>query len=161
MFHREILGSFPDSLRPLSRRKTSIKAGSILSFLGSSKMERFAKIANCWKLLTFCRTLHLRYLTGFWIHLWGRPKPPSILLLSESIVRKCNPVIVVRNFKGVKYCILEIFHLTFHWVANEPFLSDSRAIFLSSLPGEPLLKFHVLKWMVTKFKCFSYSFSNV
>ena len=38
---------FPDSLRLLSKRKTSIKTGSILSFLGSSEMERFAKIANC------------------------------------------------------------------------------------------------------------------
>ena len=38
---------FPDSLRLFSRRKTSIKAGSILSFLGSNEMERFAKIANC------------------------------------------------------------------------------------------------------------------
>ena len=105
-------------------------------------------------MLTFCRTLHLRYLTGFWIHLWGRPDRPSILLLSESIAKKCNPVIVVRNFKRDKYCILEMFHLTFHWVANEPFLSDSRAIFLSSFTGEPLLKFHVLKWTVIKFKCF-------
>ena len=65
------------------------------------------------------------------------------------------------TFKGVKYFILELFHLTFRWVANEPFLSVSRAIFLSSLNGEPLLKFHVLKWTVIKFKCFFYSFSNV
>ena len=37
----------PRFLGLFSRRKTSIKAGSILSFLGSSEMERFAKIANC------------------------------------------------------------------------------------------------------------------
>ena len=59
------------------------------------------------------------------------------------------------NFKGAKYCILEIFHRTFHWVANEPFLSDSRVISSSSLTGEPLLlKFHVLKSTLIYFKCF-------
>ena len=49
---------------------------------------------------------------------------PHSLPLSERLPRKCNSVIVVPNFKGVKYCILEIFHHTF--CSNEPFLSDSK-----------------------------------
>ena len=96
---------------------------------------RFAKIE---KLLTFCSTLYLRYLTQLWIYLWGTP------------------------FPRVKYFMLEIFHRTFHWVANEPFLSDSRVTFWSSLTGEPLLlTFHVSKRTVIYFKYFCCSFSNV
>ena len=68
-------------LKLFSSRKTSTKAGNIPSFLGSNsepcptyKMERFANIVDSWKLLTFCGTLHVRYLTELWIHLWRTPK---------------------------------------------------------------------------------------
>ena len=97
------------------------------------EMRRFANIVTSWKLLTFCGTLHLRYLTELWIHLWRRPKA------FRSLARKRNPVIS----RGLSI------------------LSDSKVMSLS-VTGEPLiLKFHVLKWTVIKFKCFSYSFPNV
>ena len=119
---------FPDSLIYFRVEKLLPKLGIFFPFQGAAsysepcqtyEMERFANISNSWKLLTFCWTLHLRYFTELWIHLWGRPTPPPprpplpslhSLLLSESLARKCKLLIVVRNFKGVenlKFCVLK------------------------------------------------------
>ena len=111
---------FPDSLIYFRVEKHLPKLGIFFPFQGAAsysepcqtyEMERFANISNSWKLLTFCWTLHLRYLAELRIHLWGRPTPLlHSLLLSESLPRKCKPLIVVRNFKGVenlKFCVLE------------------------------------------------------
>ena len=96
---------FLDSFKLFLRKKTFIKAGNILSFLGSSvtsepcqtyEMERSANLLTLWK------TLHLRYLTGVWIHLVSETYPSlHFLLLSKSLARRCNPVVVVPNFKGL------------------------------------------------------------
>ena len=53
----------------------------------------------------------------------------DIWQVSEHTSRR-DPVIAVPNFKGVKYCILERFHRTFHWVANAPFLIWLNSYFL-------------------------------
>ena len=80
---------------------------------------------------------------------------PAFSSLSVTLARKCNPVIAVSNFKGVKYCILEKFNHIFRWVWT--LLIWLKSYFLISLTGKPLLlKFHVLKWTVVKFKCFPF-----
>ena len=40
----------------------------------------------------------------------GGDLPLFLSPFRETQEEECNPVIVVRNFKGAKYCILEIFH---------------------------------------------------